>query len=112
MAPILGKPFILYIYLLQRQHLELSYHKLMNTGERERGIYYIKKTLVGYELKYLLIERDCLAVIFATQKMRHYMLHQLKMLVSKIEPQKYLLRKATLIGFLTKWVMILSAFFI
>jgi hypothetical protein len=31
-------------------------------------------------------------------------------LVTKIDPLKYLLRKATLIGRLAKWVMILSEF--
>ena len=38
------------------------------------------------------------------------MLHQKTMLISKIDPLKYLLSKATLTGHKEKWVMILSEF--
>ena len=54
MAPILGKPFILYISAttttlgaLLAQNVEQG---------RERAIYYISRKLVGYELNYSLIE--------------------------------------------------------
>lgn len=64
----------------------------------------------GYELNYTLIEKACLAVVFTSQKFLHYMLAHTIKLVANIDPLKYLLSKATLMGRLTKWVMILSEF--
>ncbi|WP_425279448.1 RNase H-like domain-containing protein, partial [Enterobacter hormaechei] len=32
---------------------------------RERAIYYISRTLVGYELNYMPMEKACLAVVFS-----------------------------------------------
>ena len=84
MAPIPGKPFLLYIYAIDTTLGAL----LAQNDEkgREWAIYYISRTLVGYELNYSLIEQAFLAIVFASQKLRHYMLHQKKMLVSKIDP--------------------------
>ncbi|MCH2901951.1 hypothetical protein K3V98_14790, partial [Listeria monocytogenes] len=41
---------------------------------KEMAIYYISHTLVGYELNYTPMEKACLAMVFFTQKLRHYML--------------------------------------
>ena len=96
MAPIPGKPFLLYIYAIDTT---LGALLAQNDEQgRERAIYYISRTLVGYELNYSLIQRTCLVVVFAAQKLRHYMLHQKTMLVSKIDPLKYLLSRAALTG--------------
>ena len=49
-------------------------------------------------------------MVFASQKLRHYMLsHPIKLII-KIDPLKYLLAKATLIGCMAKLVMLLSEF--
>lgn len=77
---------------------------------KEREVYYISRTLVGHELNYSSIEKTCLAVVFATQKLRYYMLIHSMKLIAKIDPLKYLLSNSTLIGRLAKWVMILSEF--
>lgn len=108
MAPIPSKPFILYISATEIALGALLAHN--DEQGKERAIYYISRTLVGYELNYSLIERACLTVVFATQELRHYMLHQKTMLISKIDPLKYLLSKAALTGRLAKWVMVLSEF--
>lgn len=64
--------------------------------------------LVSYEMNYTIISKACLALVFASQKLRHYILaHSIK-LVAKIDPLKYFLNKATLTGRLAKWVMILT----
>lgn len=108
MTPILGKPFILYI---STTYIALGALLAQNNEQgRERAIYYINRKLVGYELNYSLIEWACLAIVFASQNLRHYMLRQKKMLISKIDPLKYLLSRAALTGCLAKWVMILSEF--
>ena len=63
---------------------------------KERAIYYISCTLVSYELNYTSIEKACLTLVFASQKLRHYMLAQTVQLVAKINPLKYLLSKIVL----------------
>ena len=108
MSPILGEPFLLYI---SATNIALGALLAQNDEQgRELAIYYINRTLVGYELNYSLIERACLVVVFVAHKLRHYMLHKKTMLVSKIDPLKYLLCRASLIGCIEKWVMILSEF--
>lgn len=58
----MGKQFILYI-----SGIETTLGSLLAQNDeqgRDRAIYYINKTLVGYELNYSLIEKTCLDVIF------------------------------------------------
>lgn len=95
-TPIKGKPLVLYISTtdvslgaLPAQH---------DTKGKEREIYYINRTLVGYELNYTTVEKTCLAVVFVTHKMRHYMHAHYVKLIENIDPLKYLLSKATLFG--------------
>lgn len=106
MPPILGKPLILYI-----SGTKFSFRGLLDQldeHEKEREIYYINQTLVSYEVNYTSIEKACLAVVFASQKLQYYMLENIIHLIKKIDPLKYLLGKASLIGRLAKWMMILS----
>lgn len=56
------------------------------------------------------MKKECLVVVFASQKLRHYLLSHSIKLIAKINPLKYLCSKATLIGRLEKWMMILSEF--
>ena len=59
-------------------------------------------------MNYSIIEKYCFAVVFSSQKLRHYTLAHTTQLVAKIDPLKYFLNKATLTWILSKWVMILS----
>lgn len=70
----------------------------LDDNGNEKAIYYLSRTLVGYELNYTAIERACLVVVFCTQKLHHYMLNHTTYLISKIDPLKYLLSKAALTG--------------
>jgi len=40
---------------------------------REQAIYYLSRTMIGAEHRYNPIEKECLALVFAIQKMRHYL---------------------------------------
>lgn len=108
MPPILGKPLILYISAIASSLGAL----LAQSDEigKEHTIYYTIQTLVSYEMNYTSIEKACLRVVFASQKLRHYMLAHIVHLVAKIYPLKYLLRKVVLTGHLGKWMMILLEF--
>lgn len=82
----------------------------LDDTRKERAIYYISCTLVSYEVNHTSIEKACLTVVFASQKLRHYMLEHIIHLIEKIDPLKYLLGKVALIGRLAKWMMVLSEF--
>ena len=108
MPSIHGKPLILYVSATDTSlGALLAQH---DENKKERAIYYISRTLVAYEKNYSMIEKACLAMIFASQKLRHYMVAHTTHLVAKIDPLKYLLSKAALTGRLAKWVMLLSEF--
>lgn len=66
--------------------------------------------MVGHDLNYSFIKKECLAVVFSSHKFRHYMLaHKIK-LITKINPLKYLLSREIITRRMAKWVMILSEY--
>ncbi|XP_077228573.1 uncharacterized protein LOC143861546 [Tasmannia lanceolata] len=53
-------------------------------SKRERAIYYISKKMLEYEQKYTLLEKTCLALVWATQKLRHYLLSNRKSIKGRV----------------------------
>ena len=56
------------------------------------------------------MEKICLGLVFAAQKLRHYMLEHTVHLVSRADPLRYILGKMMLSCRLAKWSMFLSRF--
>ena len=108
MLLIYGKPLILYILVMESSLYILIAQE--ENDNKEWAIYYLSRTLISYEMNYNIIEKAFLVVVFTFQKLRHYMLTHTTLLVTKIDPLKYLFNKKTLIGRLAKWVMILREF--
>ena len=81
-----------------------------NDEGKENALYYISRTMVGAEINYSSMEKICLALVFAVQKLRHYLLSHQIMLISKADPLKYILSRHTLSGRLAKWAMLLAPF--
>jgi len=69
-APISGKFFILYIAAREQSLAALCVQK--KEEGKEVALYHLSRTLVGAELKYSLMEKICLSLVFAIQKLRHY----------------------------------------
>ena len=67
MPLIQGKPLILYISTTTSS-LGALLAQSDETG-KECTIYYISQTLVSYEINYTSIEKACLAMVFASQKL-------------------------------------------
>lgn len=63
MPPISRKPLLLYISTTQTTLGELLAQQ--DNEDKERAVYYISHTLVGYELNYTLIEHACLVEVFS-----------------------------------------------
>nr|XP_011471077.1 PREDICTED: uncharacterized protein LOC105353523 [Fragaria vesca subsp. vesca] len=108
MAPIKGKSLILYIAALEHS---LGALLAQNNDEgKENALCYLSRTLVGAEHNYTPIEKICLALVYAVQKLRHYLLAHSVTLISRADPLKYLMTKPMPSGRLAKWSLILSEF--
>src|SRR4051812_38316399 len=77
----------------------------------EQAIYYLSRTMVGAEHRYNLVEKECLALVFAIQETRHYLTGQTIYVISRVNPLRLLMTKpSALNGRLTKWAMLLSQY--
>jgi RNase H-like domain found in reverse transcriptase len=81
-----------------------------NQEDNQNKIYYLSRMMVGAEHWYSPIEKHCLALIFTVKKLRHYMLAHKVVLISKVDPLKYLMTRPILTGRLAKWAIILTEF--
>ena len=66
--------------------------------------------MLKYEMRYVMIERLCLALVRATRKLRHYMTKFSVCLISRLDPLRYLFDKPALTGRLMRWIVLLSEF--
>ena len=57
-----------------------------------------------------LLEKTCVALVWATYKLRHYMLAYKVLLIARIDPLKYLMETPVDDGKTAKWVLLLSEF--
>ncbi|MBN8134030.1 hypothetical protein J0J29_23555, partial [Vibrio vulnificus] len=75
---------------------------------KEYAIYYLSQKLQDTETKYTLTEKTCLALVWATHKLRHYCLANSTKVISQIDPLKYLHQTPSLIGLLSRWLILLT----
>ena len=66
--------------------------------------------MLEYECKYITIERLCLALVWATRRLRHYVTEYSILLVSRLDPLKYLFDRPVLTGRLMRWLVLLTEF--
>uniref|UniRef100_A0A2N9ISZ3 Uncharacterized protein n=1 Tax=Fagus sylvatica TaxID=28930 RepID=A0A2N9ISZ3_FAGSY len=66
--------------------------------ERSKAIYYLSKKFTEPETRYLLVEKTCCALAWASKKLRQYMLYYTTWLVSRMDPIKYIFEKPALTG--------------
>ncbi|RVW21449.1 Pol polyprotein [Vitis vinifera] len=71
---------------------------------------YLSKKMLEYECKYIMIERLCLALVWATKRLRHYMTEYSVLLVSRLDPLRYLFDRPVLTGRLMRWLVLLIEF--
>ena len=57
-----------------------------------------------------MIERYCLALVWATPRLRHYMTEYSVHLISRLDPLRYLFDRPALIGRLMRWLVLLTEF--
>ena len=99
-ASVPGKPLILYI-TAQERSLGALFAQEEEKGKK-RALYYLNRTLVGVEVNYSPIEKMCLALFFAIDKLSHYMQVFTVHLIAKADPIKYVLSRPIISGCLAK----------
>jgi len=73
MSPVPGRPLILYMTVLDKSMgCMLGQHD--ESRKRERVVYYLRKKFTAYKMNYSLLERTCCALVWASRRLRQYML--------------------------------------
>ena len=107
-SPMSGRPLLLYLPVsdialgcMRTQH---------DDSGKEQAIYYLSKRMLEYEMRYVMIKRLCVALVWATRRSRHCMIEYSVCLISRLDPLWYLFDKPALTGRLMRWLVILSEF--
>ena len=108
MSPISGHPLIFYLSVSDIA-LRCMLAQL-DDSRKEQVIYNLSKRMLEYEMRYVVIERFCLALVWATKRLRHYMTEYSVHLISCLDPLRYLFDRPTLAGRLMKWLVLLTEF--
>uniref|UniRef100_A0A2N9FX86 Integrase catalytic domain-containing protein n=1 Tax=Fagus sylvatica TaxID=28930 RepID=A0A2N9FX86_FAGSY len=100
--PTPGRPLILYL-TVQEASMGCMLGQQDETGKKEQAIYYLSKKFTEPETRYLLVEKTCCALAWASKKLRQYMLYYTTWLVSRMDPIKYIFEKPALTGKIARW---------
>ncbi|XP_054797600.1 uncharacterized protein LOC129302733 [Prosopis cineraria] len=83
------RPLILYLATLPcSMGAMLGQHD--DSGKKERAIYFLSKKFNDCEARYPMIERTCCGLVWATRRLRQYMLYYTTWLISRVDPLKYI----------------------
>ncbi|XP_010648087.1 uncharacterized protein LOC104878885 [Vitis vinifera] len=82
----------------------------LDDSGKERVIYYLSKRMLEYECRYIMIERLCLALVWTTRRLRHYVIEYSILFVSRLDPLRYLFDRPVLTGKLMRWLVLLTEF--
>ncbi|XP_019155716.1 PREDICTED: uncharacterized protein LOC109152471 [Ipomoea nil] len=107
-APIPGRSLILYISAQESSVGALLAQE--NDNGKENALYYLSRMMTSNELKYLPIEKLCLALVFAIRKLKHYFEAHTIRLVSRANPVKYVMAKVVLSDRLARWYLLFQQF--
>ena len=61
-------------------------------------------------MNYSMLERTCCALVWASHRLRQYMLSHTTWLIFKMDPVKYIFEKPALTGRIARWQVLLSEF--
>ncbi|XP_019427152.1 PREDICTED: uncharacterized protein LOC109335473 [Lupinus angustifolius] len=104
-----GRPLILYMTLLQTS-MGAMLGQYGKTGKKEQAIYYLSKKFNECKSRYATIERTCCALVWASKRLRQYMLYYTTSIVSRMDPLRYTFESPHVSLRREKWQMMLSEF--
>jgi RNase H-like domain found in reverse transcriptase len=79
-------------------------------NKKERFIYYASRQMSPTEKNYTTTNKECLPIIYACKKFRHYLLGYDVVFHTDHDAIKYLVNKTDLSGRIARWVMLLQEF--
>ena len=82
----------------------------LDDSGKDRAICYLSKRMLDYEARYVMIECYCLALVWVTRRLRHYMTEYSVHLISRLDPLRYLFDRPALVGHLMRWLVLLTEF--
>ena len=109
-APIRKRPLLL--YLTSSPYAIGALIAQEDGSVIEQLVYYVSCTLKDVETCYPIAERECLAIIHASQRLRHYFLAYEIWLMMKFHAIKALLRQPILSGRISQWLLQLSQYYL
>ena len=106
--PIPGHPLLLYLSVSDIA-LGCMLAQLDDSG-KEQAIYYLSKRMLEYECRYIMIECLYLALVWDTRRLRHYVTEYSILLVSQLDPLRYLFDRPVMTSKLMRWLILLTKF--
>jgi hypothetical protein len=73
----------------------------------DRLVYYASQLMIQTENNYLTTEKETFAMIYALKKSHHYLLGNKFTLIENHQALIYLVNKPTIIGQITRWLLLL-----
>lgn len=106
-SPVKEIPLTLYLTSIEKSIGALIVQEVQGP---ERPVYYLSRSLRGAETNYSAIECNCLALVFATQKLQHYFHAHPVNLITRSNPLRYLLSRPAMSGKTARWLLQLNEF--
>ena len=102
-APVTSRP--LRLYLASNGEAIGALIAQEDESEIEKPVYYVSRALRAAETRYSWVEQTCLALVYASQRLRHYFLAHKIQLMTKSHPIRNLLHRPILSGRLAHWFL-------
>jgi hypothetical protein len=90
--PVPKRPLILYLTVTETS-TGCVLGQQDETRRKERAIYYLSKKFMECESRYTMIEKLCCALAWAVKRLHQYMLYHTTLLISKLDPLRYIYEK-------------------
>ena len=87
-----GKQLVLYLITTDTAMGALLVQYL-DESRKKNAIYYFSKKMLAFEEKYSPLEKTCVALVWLTHKLRHYMIAFKVLLIARMDLLKYLMEK-------------------
>ena len=83
---------------------------MTSLAEKSMQLYHLSKKFTDCATRYSLLEKTCYALAWVARRLRQYMLTHTTLLISEMDPIKYIFEKPDLSGRIARWQMSLTEY--